>query len=365
MQVGIVGLPRSGKTTVFNAATRGRVEVASYRPGGQPNVGVAKVPDARLQRLAEVYQPKRVVQAEVTYIDTPGAPEGLGESQGIAGEYLGSLQTADMLLLVARSFEDASVTHIYDRIDAVRDVGAMLDELTFSDLGILERRVARIAEGSKGAKPQERETLDKEHALLDRLKSGLEEGTAVRSQHRSDDEQRAIEGFQLLTAKPLVLVANIGEEQLAEAADIEARLASTFGGPQVCTAALCGRLEMELAQMDADDEQEFRDSLGAGESGLDSMVRLTQEAADLLTFFTGNPNEVHAWTVGRGTTAIEAAGRIHSDFERGFIRAEVVAFDGLAESGSVAEARRRGLLRQEGKAYVVHDGDVVNVLFNV
>ncbi len=365
MDIAIVGLPKSGKTTIFNAVTRGSAQVADYSGPGQPNVGVAKVPDGRLDTLEAIYGPKRVVPAEVRYVDVPAPPEGMGTSRGISGEYLSHLQRADALMVVARAFEDPAVSHVMDGVDPARDAETMLMELAFSDVEILERRLSRLADGFKGAKAPERDALTREQALLTRLKDRLEDGAAVRLQLRTPDEARALEGFQLLTDKPVIVVANLGEEQLPEASVLEARLAEVLREARVEAAALCGRLEMELAQMEPDDEQEFRESLGAGESGLDRMIALSYLVADLITFFTGNDNEVRAWTAARGTEALKAAGKVHSDFERGFIRAEVVAFDALAECGGLAEARRRGVLRQEGKGYVVQDGDVLNILFNV
>ena len=366
MDVGIVGLPRSGKTTVFNALTRGRAEVAAYAgPQGKPNVGVAKVPDDRLETLAGVFKPRRVVPAEVSYVDIPGAPEGAGAARGIASEMLNYLQTADALMVVARAFEDASVTHAEGSIDPLRDIETALLELTFSDAEILQRRLTRLAEGFKGAKAPERDALTQEQGLLERLRTDLEAGIPMRDQSLAQDGAQVLQGFQLLTSRPLVILANAGEDQLAEVGALEAKLAEAFEDARVRTAVLCGRLEMELAQMDPAEEQEFRESLGAGESGLGRMIRLSHEAADLITFFTGNQNEVRAWTVPRGTTALKAAGKVHSDFERGFIRAEVVSFEELADCGSLAEARRRGVLRQEGKGYAVKGGDVLNILFSV
>ena len=366
MDVGIVGLPKSGKTTIFNAVTRGVADTATYGTGDKrPNIGVAKVPDPRLSVLEELFKPKRYVPAEVTYVDIPSAPEGLGESASIAGEFLNHLQRADALLVVARAFDDPSVPHPAESIDPYRDVETMLSELTLADLAILERRLTRVAEGFKGAKAPERDALVKEQALLDRLKSGLESGAALREQQFSDEDARLIEGFQFLTAKPLIILFNVGEEQLPKVSSLEEELSSRWATSLTRTASLCGKLEMELVQMDPEDEQEFRDSLQVADSGVDRMIRVSHDVSDIITFFTGNSNEVRAWTVARGTQAAGAAGKIHSDFERGFIRAEVVAFDDLAQSGSLAEARKRGVLRQEGKTYVVDEGDVVNVLFNV
>ena len=366
MQVGIVGLPSSGKTTVFNALTRGKAEVVYGAGQDRPNLGVAKVPDRRLNRLAEIYDPRKVVAAEVGYVDIPVAHDGPSGSEGIAGRYLNELQGADAVLVVSRAFEDSAVPHPQNTVDPFRDVETAMMELTLADMGILERRQGRLDEGSKGASASERDAIVKEQTLLAGLEAALEDGVAIRDRSVTADEARALEGFGLLTAKPAIVVANVGEEQLGDVATIEDRLSSLDGlGPRVRTAAFCGQLEMELAQMEPEEEAEFRESLGAGESGLHRMITLSQGAADLITFFTGNDNEVRAWTVPKGTTALKAAGKVHSDFERGFIRAEVVAFDALTECGSLAEARRRGLLRQEGRDYAVKDGDVVNVLFSV
>ena len=366
MQISIIGLPRSGKTTIFNAVTRGKAEVAAYQdPEGKPNVGVAKVPDQRLHRLGVVYRPKRVVPAEVTYVDIPAARDGLGEARGIAGEHLNHLQGADALLVVARAFDDPSVTHVDDTVDPFRDVETALLELAFADLEIVDRRLARLADASRGTKAAERDALDGERSVLERIRVGLEAGESLRDMSFTAEEGRMLEGFRLLTAKPAVIVANVGEDQMSEAAEVEVRLASAAGGLRVRTAALCGRLEMELSQMDLAEEQEFRAGLGAGEPGLERIIRLSHDVADLITFFTGNQNDVRAWTVPRGSTALKAAGRVHSDFERGFIRAEVVSFEDLDTCGTVAEARKRGLLRQEGKEYLVQEGDVLNILFNV
>ena len=354
MEIAIVGLPASGKTTIFNAVTGGEAQVGMYGPGSKPNLGVAKVPDPRLELLESVFRPKRTVPAEITYVDLPQPPDGLGKAAGISGENLNHLQGADALMVVVRVFEDRSVPHVDDSVDPVRDLEAVRSELALADLEILDRRLSRVADGFKGAKAPERDALERERALLTRLKEALDGGSSVRDQTLSRDETRLLEGFKLLTAKPLMVVANVGEGQPSAAAEVD-----------LPTASLCGALEMELVAMEPEEEREFRQSLELGESGLDSMVRLSYEAMDLITFFTGNDNEVRAWPVTAGTTAVEAAGKVHSDFARGFIRAEVVAHADLEECGSLAEARRRGLLRQEGKGYQVADGDLVNVLFSV
>ena len=366
MNIGIVGLPQSGKTTIFNAVTGGNAPVSAYAgPGGKPNIGVAKVPDSRLPRIADVFKPKRQVPAEVTYVDIPGPSDGAKETLGISGELLNQLQLADALLIVARAFEDLSVPQTGDSIDPLRDAETVLYELAFADLEILDRRLKRLADGLKGAKPAERESLNSEIGLMNSLKSDLEDGVAVRDKSLSPDDARLLQGFQLLTAKPAIVVGNVGESQLPDAQVLEARLSSKLNGTKMRSTILCGKLDMELAQMEPADANEFRESMELGESGLDAMIRMSHDVLGLMTFFTGNANEVRAWTAAAGTSAVQAAGGIHSDFERGFIRAEVVSYDEIIRCGSIVEARKRGVLRQEGRSYVVADGDVVNVLFNV
>ena len=365
MDVAIVGLPRSGKSTVFNAVTRGAAQTAGYGGRAEPNVGVAKVPDARLDALASVYQPKRVVQSEISYLDLPPPPDGFGETRGISGEYLNRVQAADVMVITSRAFGDESVVHADGSVDAYRDAETMLLELSFADLEMIDRRVVRLAEGMKGAKAPERDAILKEQHLFARLKERLEAGEAMRGASLTSDEERVLAGFGLLSAKPVIVLINIGEEQLGESAEVYSRTVAQFQGPMMEAAVLCGALEMDLAQMEPEEEMEMREGLGIGESGLDRMIALSHKAADVVTFFTGNDNEVHAWTAPRGTGAAAAAGRIHSDFERGFIRAEVIAASDLQQCGSIAEARRLALLRQEGRTYEVQEGDVLNILFSV
>ena len=364
MNITIIGLPQSGKTTIFNAATKGAAKVATF--ANRTNLGAAKVPDKRLDVLDGIFNPKRKVNAEVAYVDLPAAPDGLGKTRSIDGEYLNLLQRADALLIVARAFHDPSVPHPADSVDAYRDIDTLLFELTISDLDILERRLARVAEGFKSAKTADRDALNKERATLSRVQADLEAGIHLRDQSLTNDELRLLSGFQMLTAKPLVIVVNIGEDQLDDTHAIEARLADEVETQKVRAAALCGKLEMELAQMDPDDEQEFRESLGiVGESGLSRLINLCYEALDLISFLTVGEDEVRAWPIRRGTPALKAAGRIHSDLERGFIRGEVITYDNMVACRTLAQARKNGMLRQEGKNYIVQDGDIMHVLFNV
>ena len=354
MNVGIVGLPQSGKTTVFNAATRGSADLASYGGEASTNVGVARVPDARLDALAGVFQPRRTVQAEIGYVDAPSSGERSGGLVPPAA--LNELQTVDALAIVVRAFDTP------DAAGPVRDAEEALLELALNDAGVLERRLTRIAEGSKGLRAAERDALERERALVLRVKDELEGGATVAAQELPQDESRMLGGFGLMTSKPAVVVLNTGEDLAEEAGAAAERVRDAVAAPVV---AVCGSLEMELAQLEPDEEVEMREALAAGEPALEMMARAVLTAADMIAFFTGNDNEVRSWTVSRGTTAAKAAGGIHSDFERGFIRAEVIGADDLLECGSAREARGRGLLRSEGKGYVVQEGDVVNVLFSV
>ena len=363
MEIGIIGLPASGKTTVFNALTRGRANVASY--GGKPNVGVAAVPDGRLDRLAALYEPRKPVSAMVSYVDIPPPATPSDRMRGISGQYLNDLQRVDAMLIVARAFDDEAVLHVDGSVDPFRDVENMMLELVFSDLELLERRLQRLEEGSKGAKASERDAIEKERDLLGRIKEHLEGETPIRDQQFTPDQAQRIRGFQFLTAKPLIVLLNIDEDGLDDAQSLEERLAGAVQGPSVRAAAICGKLEMDLAQMDAEEEAEFREAIDAGESGMNRIIRLSYDVVGLITFLTIGDDEVRAWELPEGTTASRAAGKIHTDFEQGFIRAEVVPFDDLVACGGFAEARKRGILRQEGKDYVVQDGDVMHVLFNL
>ena len=309
MQLAIIGLPYSGKTTVFNAVTRGSAQVADYSGVSGPNVGMAKAPDGRLAPLAEIYKPTRTTQAEIEYVDLPAAPDGLGRTKGISGEYLNRLQNADALVIVSRAFEDPSVPDGGDGVDPFRDIETMLFELTFADLEILDRRLERIAQSSKGARGGDRDAMVRERESIARLKDGLDAGLPIRKQSLNQEDARRVSEFQFLTAKPVIVVVNAGEDQLDGFSEIEKRLEDEVADSGVFWTVLPGKLEMELAQMEPEDEREFRESLGAGESGLDRMVRLSYSALDQITFFTGGPKDVRAWTITRGDTALKAAGQ--------------------------------------------------------
>lgn len=367
MDIAIIGLPQSGKTTIFNAVTRGTADTASYGSGlNKPNIGVAKVPDERLTKLDALFNPQRTVPAEVTYVDVPAAPEGLGQTRGISGEFLNQLQRSDALLIVARAFDDPSVPHVSLSIDPYRDIETMLYEMTFADLEIIDRRLERLKESLKSAKTTDRVQINREEELLGRLKESLESGNHVRDSKLDPEEIKLIVGFRFLTAKPLIVAVTVSEDQLDEIPAIEQKLESEIAAPEIRTAALSGKLEMELAQMSPEDEEVFRSEMGAeGESGLNRMIRLSYDVLGLITFFTVGEDENRAWTIENGTEAMSGAGKIHTDLERGFIRAEVVAYDEMIATKTLAEARKKGVLRQEGKTYVVQDGDIMHILFNV
>lgn len=353
VDIGIIGLARSGKTTVFNALTRGKADIESMTP----HIGIAKVPEPRLKMLADILHPKSVVPAEVRYIDI-GAPVK-------DGQLLTQLSNVDALINVVRAFTDESIPHIEGSLDVERDIATIDLELAFSDLALLERRLERIETSLKGAKQPERQGLLREQEMLIKVKADLEKDIPIRELRLTADEVRTIANYQFLTAKPLLIMVNIGEEQLPQAQSLEAELNSRYSRPKCGTITLCGKLEMELTQLDESAAEGFRAEFGIRESGLDRTIKLSYQLLGLISFFTIASGEVKAWSIQDGTNAVKAAGKIHSDMERGFIRAEVISHDDLVKCGSLAEARKKGLLRLEGKSYTVQDGDVITFLFNI
>jgi len=362
MKIAIIGISGSGKTTVFNALTGGGVETASHSPVLAPKTGVAKVPDPRLPVLQAIFQPKKVVPAEVAYIDVAGSPKGSG-SEGPGGELLGFLTTADALLQVVRTYADDSVPHPEGGIDPERDMLAMDLELAMSDLAIMERRLEKLEAGLKGAGVSERDALLKEQLLLQKVRSELESDVPIRRQGLAPEELKMLSSYQFLTAKPMLVILNVGEDQIAQASQMERDIGALY--PQFAVAAFCARLEAELGQLGDEEAAEFRESMGLSVAALNRVVELSYRLLGLISFFTTASAELKAWTVPADTPAPRAAGKVHTDMERGFIRAEVVGFADIVSCGSLAEARRRGLLRTEGKSYIIQDGDVVTFLFNV
>jgi len=362
MKVAIIGLPMSGKTTIFNALTKGKAQVAAHSATLAPNIGVAKVSDFRLSVLEGIFQPKKTVPAEVGYIDIAGSIKSFGK-EGAAGELLNYLTTADALLQVVRAFADDQVLHPEGTIEPKRDIASLDLELAISDLAIVERRLDKLETGLKAAKASERESSLKEQSLLQKIRVELEKDVPIRLQGLTEEELKMLSDYQFLTAKPMLVALNIGEEQIPEASQLEADIGSLC--PQFAVVALCGKLEMELGQLSDAEAREFREAMGLGQPALDRVIDLSYRRLSLVSFFTTVSSELRAWTIPDGTRAQKAAGKIHSDMERGFIRAEVVSYKDLENCGKAAEARKRGLLRTEGKDYIIQDGDVVTFLFNV
>ena len=352
MEIALVGVPNSGKTTLLHALTHGRFE--SSKTGLQ--TGIVKVPDTRLQALAGIFKPEKIVPAETTYWDLAASSEGLG-GHGISGHMVNQLQKADALLHVVRAFDDPSVPYHQQTIDPHRDAEALTAELIFCDLGILERRRLRIETNLKGARSQERSAFLKETTFIDRLQRELENDITVGAVQLSHEEKDLVTSYNMLSGKPVLTVFNTGENMPEIGLD--------SNGTTHLNTSVCAKLEQELGQLSAEEETEFRASMGLSDSGLTSVVRLSHQLLDMISFFTVGPKEVRAWTVPQNIAAVSAAGKIHSDLERGFIRAEVIDYDKLISCGSLNEAKKQGMLRLEGKSYPVQDGDVITFLFNV
>jgi GTP-binding protein YchF len=366
VQIAIVGLASSGKTTVFNTLTRGHAETGGY--GGMTvNVGVVKVPDERLTRLTDLFKPKREVPADVTYVDLPAPPRADSESTAndLPADQLARLRNADALLHVVRAFDDPNVPHPDGSVDAWRDLERLDLEFTLADLSVAEKRVEKLKASGRHGTPAEREQNERELAVLERIVPALTEGKPIRDLALEEDEARRIRGFRFLTEKPILVLLNVGEADLPRAAELAEEVRARYRHEQSLIDAMSARIEMEVGELDETEAQAFRDELGLHEPSLDRVIRLSYRLLGLISFFTAGPDETRAWTIRDGSTAVDAAGAIHTDLARGFIRAEVVPFEELITLGSMAEARRAGKLRAEGKTYHVRDGDVIEVLFNV
>ena len=362
MQVTIVGLPGSGKTTVFNALTGGQAETGGFSGSrAAPNVAVVKVPDERVDRLAALFSPKKTVYADVTYVDV-AIPAGATREGTVSPDVLALVRNADALLHVARAFDDPAAAA---PADPWRDVDELDLELTVADLTVVEKRLEKLATQGRHGSQAERDHAGREEELLRRIEPHLSDGRPLRSFGLTDDEELLIRGYRFLTQKPVLIVLNIDEARLPEAASLESDGRARHDQPQTDVAALAGKIEAELAEMGDEDARPFMEDLGIAEPSRGRIVRLTYALLGLFSFFTAGDDECRAWTLRNGSTAVDAAGTIHSDLARGFIRAQVIGVDELLEAGSMAEARKRGTLRQEGRDYHVADGDVIEVLFNV
>jgi GTP-binding protein YchF len=366
MQTAIVGLAGSGKTTVFNTLTRGHAETGGYG-GVTLNVGVVKVPDPRLVALAAIFKPKKVVQADVTYVDMPAPPpstEGHVGTEELPPDHLARLRDSDALLHVVRAFEDPANPHPEGSVDAVRDLERLDLEFILADLAMTERRLERLKGSGRHGTPAERESAEREEIVVARIHAGLQAGLPIRDLGLGVDDEKAVRGFRFLTQKPVLVLLNVGEKDLAAAPGFVERAAGAYHHQHAMVEALSARIEMELGELEPAEAAAFMEELGIAESGLDRVIALTYRLLGLISFLTAGPDEVRAWPIPDGSSAVDAAGAIHTDLARGFIRAETVAYDDLIALGSMAEARRAGRLRSEGKTYRVHDGDVIEILFS-
>lgn len=365
MKLGIVGLPNVGKSTLFNSLTKAGAESANYPFCTiDPNVGVVAVPDERIKLLGDMYHSKKVTPAVIEFVDIAGLVKGASKGEGLGNQFLANIREVDAVVHVVRCFEDENVIHVDGSVDPLRDIETINLELIFSDLEILERRIAKTGKAARMDK-----TLAKEAALLEALKAHLEEGKLARSFVTEDeDELTLLSSYNLLTGKPVIFAANVAEEDLADdgAGNPGVQAVKEFAeqsGSEVFV--ICAQIEQEIAELDEDEKAMFLEDLGLSESGLEKLIRASYRLLGLHSFLTAGEDETRAWTIKVGTKAPQAAGKIHTDFERGFIKAEVVNYRDLLEQGSLAAAREKGLVGMEGKEYVVKDGDVILFRFNV
>lgn len=365
MKLGIVGLPNVGKSTLFNAITKAGAEAANYPFCTiEPNVGVVTVPDERLKVLHHMYNSKKTIYTTIEFYDIAGLVKGASRGEGLGNKFLGHIREVAAIVHVVRCFDDPNVVHVDGKIDPVSDIDTINMELILSDMEVLERRIQKTQKNLKGDK-----SLQAELDILKKVQSTLEQGLSARTMELTEEEDKLVAEMDLLSYKPIIYVANVSEEEVASAdADNEyvrkvRDFASTEGSEVVVISA---KVESEIAELDDEERAVFLDELGISESGLDKLVKASYHLLDLISFLTAGEPEVRAWTIRRGSKAPQAAGRIHTDFEKGFIRAETIAYEKLIEcGGNLATAKEKGLIRSEGKEYVVKDGDVMHFLFNV
>ena len=365
MKLGIVGLPNVGKSTLFNSLTKAGAESANYPFCTiDPNVGVVAVPDERLKKLGDLYHSKKVTPAVIEFVDIAGLVKGASKGEGLGNQFLANIRECDAIVHVVRCFEDTNIVHVDGSIDPLRDIETINLELLFSDLEILERRYSKISKAARMDK-----SLQKEAQMQERLKEHMEAGNMAKTFELEDEDEEAwFKEYGLLTAKPVIYAANVAENEVADDAAGNAGVQAVKEyaakeGSEVFV--ICAEIEQEIAELDDDEKALFLEELGMKESGLDKLIKASYSLLGLISYLTSGEDETRAWTIKKGTKAPQAAGKIHSDFERGFIKAEVVNYQDLMDGGSTAAAKEKGLVRMEGKDYVVQDGDVILFRFNV
>ena len=365
MKLGIVGLPNVGKSTLFNCLTKAGSAAAANYPFCtiDPNVGIAAVPDERLNVLTRMFDSDKTTPAIIEFVDIAGLVRGASKGEGLGNQFLGHIREVDAIVHVVRCFEDDDIIHVDGSVDALRDIETINLELIFSDLEMLERRYAKTAKTAKADKSAQAEL-----ALIERVKDALESGMRAKNLDLTEDEQALVDSFQLLTSKPVIYAANVDEADLADdgASNAQVQAVRELAAKEKEEVfVVCARIEEEIAELDEEDKAMYLEELGLTGAGRDRLIAASYRLLGLISYLTAGKKESRAWTIVRGTKAPQAAGKIHSDFERGFIRAEVVSYEDLVSCGSYAAAREKGWLRSEGRDYVMKDGDIVNFLFNV
>jgi GTP-binding protein YchF len=364
MKLGIVGLPNVGKSTLFNSLTKAGAESANYPFCTiDPNIGIVPVPDERLQVLADLYNSEKIVPAAIEFVDIAGLVKGASKGEGLGNQFLSNIREVDAIVHVVRCFDDDNVIHVDGSVDPIRDIETINLELVFSDLEILERRIAKTGKAVKYDN-----SIAKEVNMLQRLKAYLEEGKMAKGFQGDEEEQELINSYNLLTAKPVIYAANVTENDLADdgmANDYVKAVRSIAESEHSEAFVICAQIEQEIAELEEDEKRMFLEEMGLKESGLEKLIKASYRLLGLLSYLTAGPKETRAWTIKTGTKAPQAAGKIHSDFERGFIRAEIVNYHNLLECGNYNAAKEKGMVRLEGKDYVVRDGDVILFRFNV
>ena len=363
MKLGIVGLPNVGKSTLFNAITKAGAEAANYPFCTiEPNVGVVTVPDERVTNLSEIYNSKKTIYTTIEFCDIAGLVKGASKGEGLGNQFLGHIRNVEAIVHVVRCFEDGNVVHVDGKIDPLSDIETINTELILSDMEVLDRRIQKTTKNLKGDK-----SLQKELDLLERVSEHLGSGKTAHSMDLDDEEAEFVKSLDLLSYKPVIYAANVSEDEVSgkgnQYVDSVREYAASEGSQVV---VICAKVEAELSELDDDERAMFLEELGIGESGLEQLIKSSYALLDLISFLTTGEDETRAWTIKRGTLAPQAAGKIHTDFEKGFIRSETISYDKLMEAGGkISAAKEKGWLRSEGKDYVVQDGDICHFLFNV